>query len=231
MEKDTTLMKHILTDACHHFRPHYESSELLFEEKEDQKFINFGNKMTLILVLNGVGNFVKIQIDICHNHEDTVCGAQCKHVCIATIGLNSDCDIGEIREIFKTPTIDEQNIQDTENSLQSLIQECAKTEQVDESPKDKKKTTWGKRKKSSADIKLPKRAKKMEDTLSNIEQILANGFAIVGHEMDKFIVFTSERGKCNEMSNADMIKRNLMIINKNVCAIAQLFEQQKKWLD
>ena len=49
--------------------------------------------------------------------------------------------------------------------------------------------------------------------------------------MDKFIVFPSERGKCNEMSNADMIKRNLMIINKNVCAIAQLFEQQKKWLD
>ena len=35
MEKDILLMKHILTDACHHLKPHYESSELSFEEKED----------------------------------------------------------------------------------------------------------------------------------------------------------------------------------------------------
>ena len=35
MEKDILLMKHILTDACHHLRPQYESSELSFEEKED----------------------------------------------------------------------------------------------------------------------------------------------------------------------------------------------------
>ena len=115
MEKDILLMKHILTDACHHLKPHYESSELSFEEKEDQKIINFGNKAVLILVLNRVSNFVKIQIEICHNQEDTVCGAQCKYVCKTTIGLNGNCNIGEIREIFKTPTPDEQNIQETQN--------------------------------------------------------------------------------------------------------------------
>ena len=103
----------------------------------------------LISVLNGVINFVKIQIDICHNQEDTVCGAQCEYVCVATIGLNGTCNIGEIREIFKTPTPDKQNIQETQNFLQSLMQECAKTEQVDEVPKDKKKTSGGKRKRSS----------------------------------------------------------------------------------
>ena len=95
----------------------------------------------LILVLNGVSNFVKIQIDICHNQEDTVCGAQCKYVCMATIGLNGNCNVAEIKEIFKTPTPDKQNIQETQDFLQSLMQECAKTEQVDEVPKDKKKTT------------------------------------------------------------------------------------------
>ena len=72
MEKDILLMKHILTDACHHLRPHYESRELLFEEKEDRKIINFGNKTVLISVLNGVSNFVKIQIGICHNQEDSL---------------------------------------------------------------------------------------------------------------------------------------------------------------
>ena len=75
-------MKHILTYACHHLRPHCESSELSFEEKEDQKIVKFGNKVMLISVINGVSNFVKIQIDICHNQEDTVCGAQCKYVCV-----------------------------------------------------------------------------------------------------------------------------------------------------
>ena len=117
--------------------------------------------MVLILVLNGVSNFVKIQIEISHNQEDRVCGAQCKYVCAATIGLNGNCNIGEIRGIFKTSTTDEQNIQETQNFLQSLMQECAKIEQVDEAPKDKKKTSGGKRKRSSTvDTKSPKRAKK-----------------------------------------------------------------------
>ena len=176
-----------------------------------------------------MSNFVKIQIDICHNQEDTVCGAQCEYVCMATIGLNGNCIVGEIREIFKTPTPDEQNIQKTQNFLQFLMQECAKTEQVDEAPKDKKKTSGGKRKRfSSVDTKSPKRAKKTEDTEKECEQ---NGFEIIGGETEKFLAFTSDRGKCNEMSNADTMKRKLIITNKNVCVIAQFFEHQIKWLD
>ena len=161
--------------------------------------------------------------------KKTVCGAQCKSVCTATIGLNGNCNVGGIREIFKTPTPDEQNIQETQNFLQSLMQECVKTEQVDEAPKDKKKTTGRKRKRSSTvDTKSPKRAKKTEDTEKECEQ---SGLEIIGGETEKFLTFVSDRGKCNEMSNADMIKRNLIIINKNVCAIVQFFECQKKWLD
>ena len=135
---------------------------------------------------------------------------------MTTIGLNSNCNVGEIREIFKTPTTDEQNIQETQNFLQSLMQECAKTEQVDEAPKDKKKPTGGKRKRSSiVDTKSPKRAKKTEDTEKESEQ---NGFEIIGGKTDKFLSFASDRGKCNEISNANMIKRNLMTINtKCVC--------------
>ena len=44
MEKDISLMKYILTDACCHLKPHYENSELSFEEREDRKSVHFGNK-------------------------------------------------------------------------------------------------------------------------------------------------------------------------------------------
>ena len=47
----------------------------------------------------------------------------------------------------------------------------------------------------------------------------------------KFIAFTLDREKCNEMSSAEIIKRNFIIINKDVCTIAHIFECQKKWLD
>ena len=100
---------------------------------------------------------------------------------------------------------------------------------MDEVPKDKKKTSGGKRKRSSTvDTKSPKRAKKTEDTEKVCEQ---NSFEIIGGETEKYLAFVLDRGKCNEMSNADMIKRNLIIINKNVCAIAQFFECQKSgWI-
>ena len=107
-----------------------------------------------------------------------------------------------------------------------------------ELPKDKKKTTGGKRKKtSSTDTKSPKKSKKTEDTSTNTDTMITekdseqNGFAILGSEMDRFITFALDRGKCNEMSSAETITRNLIIINKNVCTIAQFFEHQKKWLD
>ena len=116
--------------------------------------------------------------------KKTVCGAQCEYVCVATIGLNGNCNVEEIRKIFKTPTTDKQNIQETQNFLQSLMQECAKTEQVDEAPKDKKKTSGGKRKRSSTvDTKSPKRAKKTEDTERECEQ---NSFEIIGNKTEKF---------------------------------------------
>ena len=92
----------------------------------------------------------------------------------------------------------------------------------------KRKQLGGKKRSSTVDTKSPKRAKKTEYTQKECE---LNGFEIIGGKTEKFLAFVSERGKCNEMSNANMIKRNLMIINKNVCAIAQFFECQKKWLD
>ena len=42
MEKGITLMKHILTDACHHLRPYSESSKLSFKELWKNDGTHFG---------------------------------------------------------------------------------------------------------------------------------------------------------------------------------------------
>ena len=62
--------------------------------------------------------------------------------------VNSDCNIWEIRQIFKVPTTDEQNIQESENFPQALMlsHEGVKLEHIDELPK--KKMTGGKGKKT-----------------------------------------------------------------------------------
>ena len=58
-----------------------------------------------------------------------------------------------------------------------------------------------------------------------------HGFSILGGESEQFMHFTSQRGKYNDPNCAETIKRNFLIINKNVSTIAQFFERQSKWLD
>ena len=61
--------------------------------------------------------------------------------------------------------------------------------------------------------------------------MIINGFTVVGGETENFMQFASQRGKCNDIDSTNTIKRNLMIINKNISAIAKFSEQQSKWLD
>ena len=52
----------------------------------------------------------------------------------------------------------------------------------------------------------PQKGQKRWDTERECEQ---NSFEIIGNKTEKFLAFTSDRGKCNEMSNADTIKKKL----------------------
>ena len=59
-----------------------------------------------------------------------------------------------------------------------------------------------------------------------------HGFAVASGEMENFMNFASQRGKCSKMNCVSAtIKRNLLIISKNISATAQFFERQSKWLD
>ena len=59
------------------------------------------------------------------------------------------------------------------------------------------------------------------DTETSIEKDNDHhGFMVLGGETENLMQFASQRGRCNDIDSTNTIKRNLMIIIRNISAIA-----------